>query len=313
MKCLQVILIFSLISITALADIQTTNVYYSRGATVRNEVVLHDMDYRNCVDIKQGSITLTGSGENSSGSLDATVLDHTLLRGNGGLIGSELEISAEEIQYAKGIAGGLGIIDKDGIDTISRLDEIKSSYLLSTGEERANFFNRYTSVNELLLSKENTYSAVSDVKPNSISLEGYGNRFSFDDKDSSLFYNLRVNHQNLWADTTGQLVATRINDVETTPVIYSWNVSVGSSGTEYAFSHFDMAFIAGDRQVDAQISGKDSNGLTVNVPVNGQPWHVDPIPDGSGSDDVKTMEDLIDLIRQGVSNSGYLEWRLVPN
>jgi hypothetical protein len=311
MKSLQVLVVFSLISITALADVQTSNVYYTSGATVANDVQMHDMNYVNCVDIYRTSISLSGEGQNSSGSTDAKLSDSASVTGSVGTVGSTLDISAKKIQYAKGISAGLGVVD-DG-SRVGNLNEIKYSYLLSTGTEHANFFNNFASVDEHLISNENTYSALFDVKPTRLSLEGYGNRFSFDDKDSSLYYNLKVTQCNLWADTIGQLVATRVNDVETTPVIYAWNSSVHSSGGDYATSHFDMAFIAGDRQVDAQITGTDSNGLVAYIPVDGTPWHVDPIPDGSGSDDVKTVEDLITLIKQGVSNSGYMDWTLVPS
>jgi len=312
MKSLHVLVIFCLISVTALADIQTSNVYYTSGATVTNDVDLHNMDYTNCVDIYRNSISLSGAGENSSGSTDAKVSESASVTGSGvGPIGSNLDISAEKIQYAKGISAGLGLVEDSS--KIGNVNEIKYSYLLSTGTEHANFFNKYASVDEKLISKENTYSAIFDATPTKLSLEGYGNRFSFEDKDSSLYYTLTVTQRDLWATTEAQLVATRINDVEVTPVIYAWNTSALSSGGDYATSHFDMAFIAGDRQVDAQITGRDSNGLVAYVPVDGTPWHVDPITDGSGSDDIQTIEDLITLIQQGVSNSGYMDWTLVPS
>lgn len=311
MKVLQALAIFTLFSITALADVQISNVYYIEGSTIKNDVALHDMDYQNNVDIYRNSASFSGNGENSSGSTDSKVLDKTLVISSDGTFGSKIDISAEKIQYAKGAATGIGVVD-GGNNLVSRND-IQYSYLLSTGREQASFFNGYSSVDELLLSEKNSYSAISDVTPNKISLEGYGNRFSFVDEDNSLYYNLKVKHLNLWADTTAQLVATRVNDVEVTPVVYSWNVSAGNLGNDYSTSHVDMAFIAGDRQVDAQIAGEDSNGLIVNVPASGTPWHVDPIPDGSGSNDVKTIEDLINLVKQGVSNSGYIDWKLEPN
>ncbi|OPX74652.1 MAG: hypothetical protein A4E44_01866 [Methanosaeta sp. PtaB.Bin018] len=304
MRNLPILVIFFALSILASADIRTYNEYYTSGAAVINDVFLHDIDYINCVDVYSDSISLSGLGENSSGSNDAELREFALVHGKGGPLGSNLEMSAEKIQYAKGIAAGSGLKDD--------INEIKYSYLLSTGKEYAHFFNRYTTVDESLTSEQNTYSAIFDVTPMSVSLEGYGNRFSFDDKDSSFVYNLNVVQRNLWANTNAWLTAKRVNDVDVTPSIYAWNVSVGSAGAGYARSHFDMALVAGDRQLEGRIIGTNSNGLVAYVPYTGTPWHVDPIPDGSGSDDVKTIEDLINLIRQGVSNYGFMDSELTP-
>lgn len=116
MRNLPILVIFFAISIIASADIRTYNEYCTSGAAVINDVFLHNIDYINCVDVYSDSISLSGLGENSSGSNDAELRDFALVHGKGGPLGSNLEMSAEKIQYAKGIAAGSGL--KDGINEI---------------------------------------------------------------------------------------------------------------------------------------------------------------------------------------------------
>jgi len=293
---ISIIAILFLIA-TASADVHISNKYYSEGTTVNNNVFLHDVDYINSVRIMPGNIlTMAGEGSNSTGCNDGSFYDNSRTDSCFGNILSNLAISAQKLSYAKSISGSPGY------------PEVSYGYALGTGIETAGFSNKVMMAQESLLSYHNNYSANYDVKPDSATLTGYGSRFSFEDKNSSFLYNINVAHGGKWADTQAYLIATKKKESNVTPVIYDWNVSVNGDES-HAKSHFDMAFIAGDRTVDAMIRGLDSNGLEPTVPVNGVPWHVDPIPDGSAPVG-QTLHDLIILLHQGISNSGYIDWTL---
>lgn len=283
---------------SASADVQMSNTYYTEGAIVQNDVFLHNIDYTNHVEIFPGSLFVDGSGINSPGSSDGRFTDNTFVGSHAGPISANLGISAESLSYAKGLSANLG----DG--------EVGYSYTLNSGVEDAGFSNRVTEMREHLLSLHNSYSARFNVTQDDVSFEGHGNRFSFEDLDSIFRYNLYVSHNGRWVDTDAYLSAMKIKQADVTPVVYMWNTSIGNKESDSTNHHFDMAFVAGDRTIDAMIRGTNSNGLELTVPVSGIPWHVDPIPAVSGSNNAETLNDLIKLIRQGIVNSGHVDWTL---
>jgi hypothetical protein len=317
MKILSILIIFLIFVVFASADIQTSNSYYTEGATVSEDVFLRNVDYNNVIDINVARIALSGAGSNSTGSNSSEFRDAvSVSSAEDGLLGAELSISANELAFAKSLYTGIDMSTEDG----NANDYIKFSYGFDSGVEHASFFNRYTTVDETLTSENAIYTANFMVDPNSVVLDGYGSRFSFEDEDSNFDYNIRLSQMGLWADTNAFLVATKINDNESTPVVYAWNVDVSSEGSEYAESLFNMSFVAGDRQVEAMITGSDSTGFLATVPIAdskgnpnplGTPWTIAPMPDGSATP-IETIEDLIKAVENGIAISGYMNFVIEP-
>ncbi len=287
-----------LLSMPAIADIQTSNTYYTEGATVREDVRLKNIEYANVVDISPSGILSSALGTPTTAN-DSQIYDSIAIIATRESLGAMLAISGEHPAYAKSMSVG-------------DINEIKFNYGLDSGAEQAYFYNGMTSVNENLLSKNNAYRASFCVNGQSLKLNAGGSRFSFEDEDSFFYYGLLLNHGGSWAGIDAYLTANKIDKTDATPVIYKWNSNVESSGSDYAQSHFNMAFLAGDRKISAMIKGLSSNGLEPTVPTNGRPWEVDPIPNGKGKTGVQTIEDMIKLIQQGITNSGKMEW-LIEN
>jgi hypothetical protein len=287
-----------LLIMPAIADIQTSNTYYIEGATVREDVRLKNIEYANVVDISPREILSSAQGIPTTAKY-SQIYDSIAITAIHESLGAMLAISGENPAYAKSMSAG-------------DMNEIKFNYGLDSGAEQAYFYNGMTSVNENLLSKNNPYRASFCVNSQSLKLDASGSRFSFEDEDSSFYYGLMLNHGGSWAGIDANLTANKIDKTDATPVIYMWNSSVESSGSDYAQSHFNMAFLAGDRKISAMIRGLSSNGLEPTVPMNGRPWEVDPIPNGKGKTGVETIEDMIKLIQQGITNSGKIGW-LIEN
>jgi hypothetical protein len=319
MKKKLIPIIFLVFVVFASADIRTSNVYYTEGASVNEDVFLHNLEYNNVVDINAAMITSSSNGVNSTGSESNTFSDAVIVHSaKDGASGAALSIAAKQLSFARSFYTGIAVPNED--DSISDNNNIKFSYGLVSGVEHASFFNKYTTVDERLISENNAYTANFVVEPNKVALKGYGSRFSSKDEDSKFDYNLRLSQMGLWADTNAYLKATRINNNDSTPVVYAWKVDVSSDGSKYAESLFNMSFIAGDRQVEAMITGSNSAGFITTVPITdsngnpnplGTPWTIAPLPDGSATP-VDTIEDLINAVENGIAISGYMNFAIDP-
>lgn len=306
MKKLSILIIFLIFVGAASADIRTSNTYYTDGATVTEDVFLRNIDYNNVVDINVARIASSATGSNSSGSMNSEFSDAVRVSSaEKGPLGAELGIAAKEVSYSKSLYAGVDLSSEESTTN----NYIKFNYGLDSGVEHATFFNKYTAVDETLTSENNIYKASYTVDPNSVFLDGYGSRFSFEDEDSKFDYNIQLRHMGLWANTNAYLKATKINDNETTPVVYAWNVGVSSEESKYAESLFNMSFVAGDRQVEAMITGSDSSGFLATVPIT--PWIIAPMPDGSAAP-IDTIEDLIRAVQDGIAVSGYMNFVIEP-
>jgi len=291
---LKLFLIISLFMVPAIADIHTSNKYFIEGTTVDENVFLEGTEYINFVDIVPGSIQLSGQGA-ASGEEISSIFDSIAISSKRYLMGASLDISSKNLKYSKAVSVG-------------NENEIKLDYGMDSGVQRAYAYNDLTRIDEYLSTKNNVYHASYSATPESIILKGSGSRYSFEDKDSYFYYNLFLSNAGSRAEIDAYLTASRIDDTKATPVIYKWESFAESSGMDYAKSGFDMAFIAGDRKIDAMISGLSSNGQEPKIPVNGLPWQVLPITIGNGKSGAETIEDMIRLIQMGIANSGKIEW-----
>lgn len=280
--------------VPAIADIHTSNKYFVEGTTVDEEVILEGTEYINIVDIIPRSILISSQGAASGGDI-GSIFDSIAISSVQYHMGASLDISSGNLQYGKAVSAG-------------NENEIKFSYGMDSGVERAYVYNGLTRVDEYLSTRNNGYQASFSATPESIMLDGSGSRYSFEDKDSYFYYGLSLNHAGSLAEIDAYLAANRIDNTKATPVIYKWESFAESSGRDYAKSGFDVAFIAGDRRIDAMISGLSSNGQEPTIPVNGLPWQVPPIPSGKGKSGAETIEDMIGLIQMGIANSGKIEW-----